>query len=313
MALTQITVSYGSAVYAPSNEPAEGTVQLALAGEAVSSGVTLAAVPVTCRFGNGVLFGSFWTNGESGLQATVTENVVGAANPLPYVVNIPTSGTLDLSTASRSTTPASPVDTFVLASSVGQVGGVAGPLNASGQLNPNSLAVVAARAVTKGLIAMTEDLGMVPSQSGVTAGRLFVYPFVAGQSGVVNSVIAAYQTATAGNVNTNTFIGIYNAAGTVLLGQTADLAGFLTTTTGARVQQPIGSPSLVAGTQYYAALLNNYTTTGPQWMGLRLFGTNSGPTTRCLVSAGTMPSLPASLPALSASATNSMQAIEFSP
>ncbi|HEX3781689.1 MAG TPA: glycosyl hydrolase family 28-related protein [Pseudonocardiaceae bacterium] len=125
MSLAEITVTYGSSVYAPNNEPAEGSVQLALAGEAVSSGVTVAAVPVTCRFGNGVLFGSFWTNGESGLQATVTENVVGAVNPLPYVVDIPTSGTLDLSTASRSTPPATPVDTYVLASTVGQPDGVA--------------------------------------------------------------------------------------------------------------------------------------------------------------------------------------------
>jgi hypothetical protein len=176
----------------------------------------------------------------------------------------------------------------------------------------------ATKAASMGLVGMTEDLALVPSQSPVTAGRLFVYPFVAGLSATVYYAIAAYASATSGNVNTGSFIGIYNAAGTTLLGATADLASQLTTVGGARVIGTMGTPfALTAGVAYQAALLNNYTTTGPQWMCTRNFGTNWGSGTgiipRVQVSSGTMTTMPASLASLglAASGTNQLVAIGF--
>lgn len=178
--------------------------------------------------------------------------------------------------------------------------------------------VNALKAASMGLVGMTEDLGMVPSQSAVTTGRLFVYPFVAGLSATVESVILAYQSATSGNTNTNTFVGIYNSAGTTLLGQTADLNSQLSVTGGFRVIGDMATPfALTAGVSYNAVLLNNYSSTGPQWMCTRLYGTNWGSGTgiinRVLVSSGTMTSLPSTLTSLSlaASGTNSRVAMGF--
>jgi major tropism determinant Mtd-like protein len=170
---------------------------------------------------------------------------------------------------------------------------------------------------TQGLIAATLDLATVPSQSAVTAGRIFYVPVRVDQSLSVGGVVAAYQTATAGNVNTNTFIGVYDAATGTLLGETADLASFLTTTTGAIVVQPLVTPitGLKTGQKLFIALLNNYSTTGPQWMGSRLYGTNfstsppTGTLPRLFVSPSTATSLPGTITSMAASGTNSIPAI----
>lgn len=74
---------------------------------------------------------------------------------------------------------------------------------------------------SQGLIAATLDLGTVPRQSGVTAGRIFYVPVRVDMAGIAAGVTAAYQTATAGNVNTNTFIGVYDAVTGALLAETA--------------------------------------------------------------------------------------------
>jgi hypothetical protein len=317
MSLTMCTVTPGITGYTNGDgSPGTGRVRFQPSYPATGGGAIIVAAPVF-----GEVVGGFFSPpveivsaaSVPALQYIVTEMITGCVYET-YTI-MPMGTTFDLTTGPRGGTPP---PLYVLSSTVGLANGIASldsggdvPLSQLG----NVLNVTAARAAAKGLLAMTEDLGMVPSQSGVTAGRLFVYPFVAGQSGTVNGIVAAYQTATAGNVNTNTFIGVYNAAGTTLIGQTADLASQLTTTTGGKVTAALGAGAfpLTVGVQYNAALLNNYTTTGPQWMGLRLFGTNSGPTARCLVSAGTMLTLPATLPALTPSGTNSMEAIEFSP
>lgn len=66
-------------------------------------------------------------------QWKITERINGADNPDPYIVT-PEGNRLDLSTAPRSAPPGSPVSTFVLASSVGAVGGPGGPLDAEGKM-----------------------------------------------------------------------------------------------------------------------------------------------------------------------------------
>lgn len=170
---------------------------------------------------------------------------------------------------------------------------------------------------SQGLIAATLDLGTVPSQSGVTTGRIFYVPVRVDQALAVGGVVAAYQTATAGNTNTGTFIGVYDAATGTLLGETADLASGLTTTTGAIVVAALVAPitGLKIGQKLFIALLNNYTTTGPQWMGSRLFGTNfstappTGTLPRLFVSPSTALTLPGTITTMAASGTNSVPAI----
>src|SRR5215217_207196 len=164
-----------------------------------------------------------------------------------------------------------------------------------------------------GLIAATGDGATMPSQAAVTAGRLLLVPVRVDQSGTVNGIITAYISATATTTDTNTFIGVYDVASGSLLGQTADLASFLTTVGGALVVKPLVSPitGLKPGQQIYLALLNNYLiSTGPQWVATRLFGTAmtgvTGLITRLYVSSGTFSALPASVPTIAASGTNSI-------
>ena len=175
---------------------------------------------------------------------------------------------------------------------------------------------------SQGLVAATLDLGTVPSQSGVTTGRIFYVPVRVDIAATAAGVTAAYQTATAGNVNTNTFIGVYDAATGALLAETADLASILTTTTGGIVVQPFAANATITGLKIgqklFIALLNNYTTTGPQWMGSRLFGTNfstappNGAVSRLFVSPGTATSLPSQITSMASSGTNSIPAIGIS-
>lgn len=75
---------------------------------------------------------------------------------------------------------------------------------------------------------------------------------------------------------------------------------------------------LKIGQKLFIALLNNYTTTGPQWMGSRLFGTNfstappNGAVSRLFVSPSTATSLPSQITTMASSGTNSVPAIGIS-
>lgn len=178
-----------------------------------------------------------------------------------------------------------------------------------------------------GLIAATGDMATMPSQSGITPGRAFFVAVQVEQALTASGIAAAYVAATSGNVNTNSFISVYastgpGSTGGALLAQTADLSttAGLTTTTGAFVVEPFASAATITGLKIgqwiYLSIINNYTTTGPQWISTRLFGTNlsggsSGPNVtnsipRLYVSSGTYTTPPSTVPALSASNTNSV-------
>lgn len=102
MTLTSIPVIYGAGLAGPDGTPAVGTITLQVLQETPDAGITLTARSVLYRLAAGNIAGGvFETNGQTGLQVVVYENVTGAKNPPPYIVAVPTSGTLDLSTADR--------------------------------------------------------------------------------------------------------------------------------------------------------------------------------------------------------------------
>lgn len=250
MSLTQIAVVYGSGLFGPDNEPAEGTISLQLAGESVSSGVTVVASPVTLRVWNGVLSGSLWTNGQGGLQATVTENLAGAVNPAPYVVTVPVSGTLDLSTAARSTAPATPVPTYVLASTVGQPGGIA-TLDSNG-LIPAALLSSPRLPSENYLVGWTAPPELMQSSNPPTAGEVYLQRVVV-PAATLTKVYAFIYSAGSGMTAGENLVGLYDANGNLLC-QSADTSAVWTGTHVAEIAVP--STAVAAGPIYVAALFN---------------------------------------------------------
>ncbi len=106
MSLTPITVVYGTNGLAnpATGNPATGTVTLQPVQETPGPGFTITSSPVTFSLVSGQInpeSNTFYTNGQPALQAIVTERLAQATDPAPYVVSIPTSGTLDLSTTAR--------------------------------------------------------------------------------------------------------------------------------------------------------------------------------------------------------------------
>jgi hypothetical protein len=112
MPLTAITVVYGTnGLFNPDGSAAAGTITLAPTQEVPDSHNTVVVSARVFPLVGGQMSNTsptfstatFDTNGQASFQALVTENIVGAKNPAPYVVNIPASGTLDLSQVSRGT------------------------------------------------------------------------------------------------------------------------------------------------------------------------------------------------------------------
>lgn len=107
MPLTQITVIYGvnGLVDPGTGQPATGSITLQPVAETPGSTYTVIAKSVTFALVNGQInpaANTLYTNGQA-FQALITEEAVGTDNPPPYVVSVPASGTLDLSTAPRGT------------------------------------------------------------------------------------------------------------------------------------------------------------------------------------------------------------------
>lgn len=137
MALTQIPVVYGSGGLAgPDGLPGTGTITLQPLQETPSADTTIIARRVTYPISGGTINGIFKTNGGA-IQALVYENVNGVKPAAPYVVSVPTSGTLDLAVAARSTSGPTPL--FVLNSAVGHPGGPGGPLRDDGTMPPEQI------------------------------------------------------------------------------------------------------------------------------------------------------------------------------
>src|ERR1051326_9499467 len=103
MPLTTITVIYGSGQLVDlDGDPCVGTITLSAVQETPSSTDTIVGSDAVLTVTHGqIVAGSIKTNGQPGLQVAVYERLANTRNPAPYIVNIPTSGTLDLSTASR--------------------------------------------------------------------------------------------------------------------------------------------------------------------------------------------------------------------
>lgn len=103
MPLTEIAVTYGAnGLRGPDGLPAYGNVVLQPTQETPAADYTVTTKPITYTLAAGQVVGTFTTNGQA-IQAWVYENIRGAPTQPPYVVDIPTSGTLDLSQAARGT------------------------------------------------------------------------------------------------------------------------------------------------------------------------------------------------------------------
>lgn len=126
MSLTTIPVIYGTGQLVDLvDNPASGTIVLEPVQETPSSTDTIVATKATLTVTAGqIVAGSIKTNGQP-LQVTVYEQLANADNPLPYVVSVPTSGTLDLSIAARTPAAGPPAPLYVPASAVGAANGVA--------------------------------------------------------------------------------------------------------------------------------------------------------------------------------------------
>ena len=139
---TQIAVTYGAnGLASPDGVPPAGTISIQPIQEVPGATYTLVSRPVVFHIANATIAGVMDTNGVA-FQALVYEDVTGAKNPPPYVVQVPASGTLDLSVADRGTiAPANPL--YILASARGVPGGVAtlDPITGfvtAGQLPPDA-------------------------------------------------------------------------------------------------------------------------------------------------------------------------------
>jgi len=114
----------------PQGNPATGKVTLQPVMEAPGGGYIVVNQPVTFTLSAGNISGTIASNAQATtLQYLVREDIQDAESPSPYVVT-PSGSTLDLSTASRGTLSTSTA-LYVLASTVGQPGGVAS-LDSSG-------------------------------------------------------------------------------------------------------------------------------------------------------------------------------------
>ena len=136
MPLTTLTVTATNGYVLPSGTPGSGQVVLRPVAEATGGGYVVVAADTSFVVADGVIAGpsQIASNAQATtLQYLVYEQIIGADNPLPYVVT-PTGSVLDLSTASRGTLgQATPI--YVLASTVGQPNGVA-TLGQDGILTP---------------------------------------------------------------------------------------------------------------------------------------------------------------------------------
>lgn len=119
-------------------EKATGRYLVTPVFEALGSGVLVPVTEVVIRLdANGT--GSQTLGYIPGVtQWRITEKIEDATNPRPYLVT-PDGPTLDLSTAPRDAPPGSPSALFVLASSIGQVGGPGGPIGQDGTLPPEQI------------------------------------------------------------------------------------------------------------------------------------------------------------------------------
>ena len=107
MPLTPITVIYGTGgLSLPDGTPATGTITLQPVQETPDAAYTIVAAPRVFTLSAGQIGtpNTIDTNGQP-VQVLVYEQFTnpGVKNAPPYVVAVPTSGTLDLSTASRGT------------------------------------------------------------------------------------------------------------------------------------------------------------------------------------------------------------------
>jgi hypothetical protein len=195
----------------------------------------------------------------SGWAYVVTEQIAGAYRT--YSVLVPSgAGAVDLSSLAPLGTPPALVQ-YLLASSVGQVGGPAGPLDSGGKIPSAQVPTIEYGATDHGLAAWTFPWSSCNNGGSSTwsAGVLYLCQIKVTKAATISK--ATFYVIAAGGTLTNCFVGLYDSTGT-LRASTVD-QGTAWQTTGLK------QPSFQAG---YAAPVGMY------WLAF-------------LVGSGTMPAM----------------------
>jgi hypothetical protein len=267
----------------------QGHVTFQPLGEVAANGQIGAQLPITVPVFNGVLAACSLLY-LPGIQYVVTSQVLGSP-PARYVIT-PTGAAIDLSTV-----PRAPVQAGVVG-----LTGPQGPAGATGAVGPTGPAGPALlsipNALQLGWSAWTGDPALMNSNFTPVVQTLYVARAYVDQA--VTCTHAYTSCVVAGVTVSGAYIGVYNAAGT-LLQQTADISSSLTTVQGVPVALPILS-GLTVNQLIYLVLLINSAGTMPQFAGTRANGGNlgiTGVTPRIQVNnTGVYSTLPSTLPAL---------------
>lgn len=138
----------------------------------------------------------------------------------------------------------------------------------------------------------------------MTAGVLYLHKVPIPAGGAISTVWLTVGVAGSGLTAGQCFVGVYNSAGTTLLGQSADLSGTLNSTGNKAIALTAPTAAVSAGASVYVAILWNGTTS-PQVRGISGSATaaniNLSASTSRWATAGTaQTSLPATIPAMTA-------------
>lgn len=286
MPLSTVTVTGGASGWTnPDGTVPGGTVTFQPVQSLTGGGYILAAEPVVVSLANGNISKQLANNSQlTSLQYLVTEQIVGATNPAPYVIT-PSGTTLDLSTAPRGTVsatnplyvqastlgqpsgvatldngglvPANQLPAFVSSSTLGQPNGVA-TLDGSGQVTSSQLAGMTATTPTDvGYKSWNYDPVSAVNTSAPSSGVLYLMRLQIRNTDTVTKVwMAVASSAGIALTSGQNFLGLYNSTG-ALVRSTADLTATLS----------------ASGEQGYNLASAASVTPGFYWVGLLLNGT----------------------------------------
>lgn len=274
MALTTRTVT--GTYQRLDGSPASGgvTFEPNAALSAGSSDVMVPATPVTATLVNGAFTVTLVCTDNAGVSPTgwaytVVERITGA-DRRTYTISVPAGGSaLDLADVTPLVTVPTLV-TYVLASTVGQVGGPAGPLDASTTVPDAQVAPPARRPSDHGVAGWTFPSWAI--QSGGNANYAVVGQLYVGRLKVARATTLTkgwlYIATIPSGTPSNAYLGLYDSTGTLRASTTDQGAAWATT--------GLKSPSFAAG--YVAAA-------GEYYIGVLIGGLSAGSTMPALAQA----------------------------
>lgn len=148
------------------------------------------------------------------------------------------------------------------------------------------------------LFGSNGDLSCVTGTQGSTSGQIVVARMLCTKSGTTTGAMVGYGTAGATLTSGQNFLALYSIDGATRLGLTADQAAAWVGAVGAKSAAWASSFAVVAGTEYWFALLLNGTTS-PLWERFSNHAMSnfnlSGAALRWAIAASSQTSMPATL------------------